>query len=88
MFIKIKDDLQSNGRQPDIGFLELFEDILGLKLHLLEDFRPRKSSKRCKFRSLKLTFFEEFFVFSFVFDLIALSYSMVLILVVFNDMSL
>jgi hypothetical protein len=59
----------------DLGSLELFED-----------FRPRKSSKRCNFRSLKLTYFEEFFVLSFLFDLIALSYKMKLILVVFNDM--
>ena len=72
----------------DIGSLELFEDFLGLKLHLFEDFRPRKSSKRCNFRSLKLTFFEEFFVFSFLFDLIALSYKLILIPGVFNDMSL
>jgi hypothetical protein len=66
-----------SARRPDssrdIGSLELFEDFLGLKLHLFEDFRPRKSSKRCKFRSLKLTYFEEFFVFSFLFVLIALS---------------
>jgi hypothetical protein len=49
----------------DIGSLELFEDFLGLKLHPFEDFRPRKSSKRCNFRSLKLTFFEEFFLLLF-----------------------
>ena len=50
----------------DIGSLELFEDFLGLKLHLFEDLRPRKSSKRCNFRSLKLTFFEEFFISFFL----------------------
>jgi hypothetical protein len=50
----------------DIGSLELFADFLGLKLHLFEDFRPMKSSKRCNFWSLKLTFFEQFFVLSFL----------------------
>jgi hypothetical protein len=29
----------------DIGSLKLFEDFLGLKLHLFGDFRSRKSSK-------------------------------------------
>jgi hypothetical protein len=71
-----------------MGSFELFEDFLGLKLHLFEDFRPRKPSKRCNFRSLKLTFFEDFFVFSFLFDLIDLSYKMILISVVFDDLSL
>jgi hypothetical protein len=62
----------------DIGSLELFEDFLGLKLHLFEDFRPRKSSKRCNFQSLKLTYLEEFLFSLFSLLSTALSYKIIL----------
>ena len=45
--------------EVDIVFLELFEEFMGLKSDLSEDFRPNKSSKRCYFRSLKLTYFDD-----------------------------
>ena len=58
----------------DIVSLKLFEDFLGLKSHLFEEFRPRKSSKRCYFRSLKLTYFEGLLFCHLCLLLIALPY--------------
>ena len=52
--------LMENDSLNNIGSLELFVSLRLLKLHLFEDLRPRKSSKRCRFWSLKLTYFEEF----------------------------
>ena len=43
------------GNTKDTVSLELFVDFLGLKVFHPKDFRPRISSKRCNFRSLKLT---------------------------------
>ena len=63
-----------NTSSSDIVSLELFEDFLGLKLHLIDDFLPSNSSKRCYFLSLKHSYFEDLLCFLFFLLLSALLY--------------
>ena len=72
----------------DIVSLELFEDFLGLKLHLFDDFLPSKSSKRCYFLSLKLTYFEDLLCFLFFLLLTALLHISMWIFILFKCISL
>ena len=62
--------------------LEVFEDFLGLKSHLFEDFRPNKSLKRFYFRSLKLTYFEDLLVCLFCLLLTDLHYISIRIFII------